>query len=83
MDFTGCRRNFVRLKYKFSHDLQGAIPEQTTQDRSTRLPTGAEGLYRVFVEYQYNLVEGLESQRICVASQSGEYRVHVVPYGKS
>lgn len=46
------------------------VLEQTAQDRTTKLPGGAEGLYRVFVEIILGIqaVEGLEGQIICVAS---------------
>lgn len=38
------------------------VLEQTAQDRTTKLPGGAEGLYRVFVELILGIqaMEGLE-----------------------
>lgn len=43
------------------------VVEQTAQDRTTKLPGGAEGLYGVFIELILDMqaVEGLEGQRIC------------------
>lgn len=57
MDFIGCENCLHSFTYMFetkpyvSHDLKGATLEQTTQDRTTSLPAGAEGFYRVFEDY--------------------------------
>lgn len=49
-DVTGCKRNYLRPKHEFSHNLQGATPEQMARDRTSELPAGAQGSHRVLVQ---------------------------------